>query len=107
MATFIIPTRTDSEHYEEQVELDGVVYGLKFAWNHRASGWFLSLAKQDGTPILSGLRIVADWPLLHYCSHPDKPGGNLMAMDTSGAGLDPGLTELGSRVLLMYQEAVV
>lgn len=105
MGTFVIPTRTDDEHYEEQVELDGIVYSMKLAWNHRAGAWFVSLSKQDGTPIISGTRVVVDWPLLHYCSHPDKPAGLLLALDTSGAGADPGLTDLGGRVLLMYQEA--
>jgi hypothetical protein len=105
MASFIIPTKTDNEHYTIEVELDGVLYELLLAWNHRAQSWFLSLSLLDGTPVVSGVRVVADIPLLHYCGHESAPPGALMAMDTSGAGLDPGLTDLGGRVLLMYEEA--
>ena len=105
MATFVIPTKTDSEHYTQQVELDDVVYELLLAWNHRDGHWFLSVSLADGTPIMSGVRVVVDVPLLHYCGHPSKPAGTLVAVDTSGAGLDPGLIELGGRVLLMYEEA--
>jgi len=105
MSVFIIPTRTDVEHYEQQVDLDGAFYTLLFAWNHRAEAWFLSLSLSDGTPIMSGMKVVADTPLLHYCGHPSQPPGSIMAVDTSGAGERPGLDELGGRVLLMYQEA--
>lgn len=104
MASYQIPLLTD-EHYDLEIDLDDVIYTLLFQWNHRGQSWFLSISKLDGTPVVSGVRVVADTPLLRYCSHPDKPKGELVALDTSGAGQDPGLTDFGSRVLLMYESA--
>jgi hypothetical protein len=105
MSLFTIPTRTDLESYVEQVELDGVVYEFDVTWNQRDGAWYLSLSDAEGKPIASGLRIVVDFPLLHYVGHPDKPPGTLMAIDTSGSGVDPGLSELGGRVQLVYHAA--
>jgi hypothetical protein len=105
MATWVIPTRTDLEFYTEQVELGGVVYRLTFAWNLRDSAWYMSIADVDGVAIVSGIRIVVDYPLLNSVSNADRPTGLLLAIDTSGAGLDPGLEDLGDRVLLMHEEA--
>lgn len=104
MSDYIVPTRTDVEHYEQQVELDVVFYTLLLAWNHRAESWFISLSLADGTPIMSGMKVVADTPLLYYCGHPQKPPGDLLALDTSGAGVSPGLDDLGVRVLLVYRD---
>jgi hypothetical protein len=105
MATFIIPTRTDLEYYTERVELDGVVFELTFSWNTREEVWMISVADADGVALASGVKIVVDWELFRSVSNADMPEGIMMALDTSGAGLDPGLTELGERVILLYQEA--
>ena len=104
MATRIIPTLADSEHYSERVELDGTIYGLTFMWNTREEAWFLSVADADGVALVSGVKLVADWQLFQSVSNASMPPGEMVAVDTSGAGLDPGLTDLGERVLLMYQE---
>ena len=100
----IIPTRTDLESYQEQVALDGATYTLGLQWNVRDESWYLSLADEAG-PIVSGLRVVADTPLLQFVAHARRPPGELLALDTSGVGLDPQLGELGARVLLCYLEA--
>jgi len=104
MTAVAIPTRTDLEAYEEQVDLDGAAYTLSFAWNRRDSSWYLSLADAAG-PIASGIRVVVDTPLTQFVASNRKPPGTLMALDTSGAGLDPGIDELGGRVQLLYLEA--
>jgi len=105
MALLIIPTRTDLDNYEMSVELDGATYQFIFAWNYRDQAWYFSIADSDGVPIASGVRIVVDWILLKHISDSRKPPGTLVAIDTAGTGVDPGLTELGDRVQLMYQEA--
>lgn len=103
MTSFILTTRPDLDNYEQRVELDGIEYRLALAWNRRGEHWSLLLSLADGSPVVSGIRIVADTPLLAAVSHPDRPIGELVALDTSGASLDPGRDDLGQRVLLMYQ----
>lgn len=103
MTTSIITTRPDLDNYEQRVDLDGVEYRLGIAWNRRGEHWTMSLSLADGSPVVSGIRIVADTPLLAAVSHPDRPLGELVALDTSGASLDPGRDDLGQRVLLMHQ----
>ena len=105
MASRIIPTLEDTEHYTERVELDGVLFELTFMWNTRELAWFLSVADADSVALASGVKIVVDYPLFRSVSNADMPAGTMLAVDTSGAGLDPGLTDLGGRVLLMYEDA--
>jgi hypothetical protein len=103
MSTVVIPTSSSLDHYSQQVTLDGVTYILEFAWNRRAERWFMSISDGEG-PIATGMKVVADRPLLTYVSNTRRPPGELMALDTSGGEIDPGLHDLGDRVLLMYRE---
>jgi hypothetical protein len=98
----VMPTRTDAARYTFEMELDGVTFGFTFNWNERAGAWFFSIADVNGVPLLSGRRVVVNFPLLARFRDPRLPAGDLEAVDTSGEKLDPGLADLGARVRLLY-----
>lgn len=90
----------------QEVELDGAYYQLTQRWNHRASTWMVDLADVDGVEVLSGLPMRAGVSMsLHLRNRSGVPGGALMAYDTSDGLGDPGFTDLGSRVFLVYLTA--
>jgi hypothetical protein len=101
-----IPLRSDLQHYDMQVTLDGVIYTLELRWNRREGFWYMSLLLEDGTPLVLSLKLVLDHPLGCRCRDARRPPGALIAVDTSTQHLDPGLSDLGSRVLLVYFEKV-
>lgn len=105
MADFVIPTSTrqDRPHYTQRTTLDGTTYVLALNWNGREKRWMLSIRAADGTPIAEGLKVVIGWPLNRHVR--GGPPGMLWAVDTTGAGTDPGLQDLGSRVRLIYTDA--
>lgn len=79
--------------------LDGAI-----TWNYvRASGsWFMDLLDSTGTvQILSGLRLVASWPL-GKANTGRMPPGLFVVQDTEGKGDDPGFDDLGARHRLIY-----
>lgn len=100
-----IKTSTTDPDYTQRTILDGVEYILAFRWNGRAAKWFFSLYDQSGDPIVEGVKVVADFPLLRPVSDTRKPPGDLIALDTTGEGRDPGLGELGDRVILTYLDS--
>jgi hypothetical protein len=95
-------------YFDAQAPLDGVTYTLSFRWNVRASGWYLDIWDETGTVLyVAGVRVVANYPLCAYFTG-RQPPGHLVFVDTSGQGLDPGLSDLGSasaRVQLYYLTA--
>lgn len=97
-----IPLRTDLPHYDLQVELDGATYGLEFLWNPRSEAWSMTISSADGTVLAAGLRVVVDWAIGKRLKDATLPPGVFMAQDTSGERRDPGLEDLGRRVLLLY-----
>ena len=101
----IIPIRSGVPHQLFEVELDGSTYTLEVRWNERASGYFLNISEAEGTRLLSGIRLVIDWPLLLRWRDERLPAGQFLLVDTSGKKQEPGLAELGARVQLLYVTA--
>lgn len=101
MAAFL-PLRTDLPHYSFSLELEGRAFGFEFRWNGRAGRWVFSVYDADGTLLLAGRHLVLGYPLLARFADPRLPAGELVAVDTTGTGVPPGLADLGGRVQLLY-----
>lgn len=108
-----IPTRSDLTSYTERVLLDGVSYDLWFFWNDRDASWNLTIYDSatpdnaDGSrdALVAGIPVHVGWPLLHAFVAPGLPAGDIVALDTTNKDLDPGVAELGTRVVLVYLTA--
>lgn len=97
-----LPLLTETPFFSVEAQLDGVLYSFTFRWNHRTAQWFFDLADANDDPIVSGVAVVVDFPLARRCRDPRMPPGALFAVDTTGAGLDPGEDDLGRRTQLVY-----
>lgn len=101
-----LATRTDVPFYRMEVELDAKSYVFDFAWNERLQAWFFNVLDAASLEsILTGRRVVVGFPLWTRFRTPGLPPGDLSAIDTSDAGIDPLFAELGDRVLLVYTPA--
>ncbi|HYQ47152.1 MAG TPA: hypothetical protein VER11_34515 [Polyangiaceae bacterium] len=108
MATLLVPTTPGVPFYTQKTRLDGVDYVLSFRHSQREDRWYLSIADAEEVPILTGLKLVTNWPLLQaYRFDPRVPPGELMASTLTTDDSPPGLNELGEglRVQLIYFEA--
>ena len=108
----IIPTSTELSDYRQVTSLDGRDYVLRFLYNTREDRWYLTISDQDEDPIVSGIKVVAEIDLLKRVTDERRPPGILVARDLSAPdpsatvpkilSEDPGLTDLGGRVTLLY-----
>lgn len=108
MSTRIIPTRTDGvQWYDISIDLDDVTYVLEFSWNPIGLFWAMTIRDRDENILISERRIVVGELLLSRFRDIRLPAGEMMAIDTTGADIDPGVTELGedARVALLYMDA--
>lgn len=99
---FIIPTRTDIEDYQIEVDLSGVEYNLRFTWNYRESFWYVTISDLNEVVIAGSIKVVVGKPLLLEVPVSNRPDGNLIAVDTSGEDSEAGFSDLGGRVLLFW-----
>lgn len=82
--------------------LDGVTYALHFQWNATDAGWRVRILDEPGQVVLMGdARTVLNWPLYESLLV-RYPAGGLVFFDTSGQEIEPGLADLGDRVILLY-----
>lgn len=77
-------------------------YVWDFRWNERAGAWFMDIFDENEDPIRVGVKVVLGTWLGRRCVDARFPPGAIVAVDTSGAGLDAGLDDLGTRVILLF-----
>lgn len=85
----VIPTGTDQPDFEEDVDLGGRVYRLRFHFNGRDESWYLTVSDADGTEIVAGTRLVIDTSLLAQHVSDDVPTGALLVVDPEDTRQDP------------------
>ncbi len=105
MTTLVIPTRTDSARYTMAVALEKQTYRFDFEWNDRDASWSFDIYDVNNVILLAGRKVVLGYPLIARYRDPRLPPGDISAIDTSGADLDPLFADLGDRVQLLYTES--
>lgn len=98
-----LPTRVDIARYVLRVALSGVVFRLFFYFNRRDQAWYFDVTDPAGVPLRSGMKVVSKTPLLRQWIQQGRPDGELIPIDAS-SDVDPGIEELGERVLLVYDD---
>lgn len=102
----ILPTLTDgTPWYDFTVELEGITFQFEFFWNDRESDWYFNLYDSGSNPVLMGIKVTLSVGLFGRFKGSNLPNGDLLALDTSGQDLMPGIQDLGDRVLLVYVDS--
>lgn len=103
----IIPIEKSVRNQRFAVALDGETFVLRFFWNTRDESWYWELYDSALTPIWCGSRIAVGERLLRQCTAPNRPKGELMAIDTRNKDIDPALDDFHEDgvVKLLYANA--
>jgi len=100
-----LPLRTDIWNYEFRASLDGSIYVLAFRYNERKGRWIMDIKASDNAYLVMGIPILLGVDLLGKYGDERLPPGKFILIDTTGQNLEAGKTDLGDRVILLYQEA--
>jgi hypothetical protein len=102
----LVPTPTSGyPHIRQRVALSGATYQLRWLWNERDRAWTFCLWDADGGPLVLGVRVVLGVDLLEAAPQgPRRPPYRMVVVDPTQRGQEPGLTDLGSRVKVIYTE---
>lgn len=88
--------------FDLRVDLDGVEYLLSFRYLQRLDRWAFSLYTAEGDPIREGMMCLLSVRQLLGNTHPSRPPGELVFVDSSQTGVETGFDDLGARVKLQY-----
>jgi hypothetical protein len=105
MATTVrIPTlQGDNPPYDEQVELDGVLYTFGFRYLTRSDQWLFDMRTAAGVDVLIGQAVINGYPLLARFPDLLLPQGVLMAVAATDPDRPANENELGTRVQVTYE----
>jgi hypothetical protein len=86
----------------QKIELGGIFYSIRIRWNTRSESWFLHVFDADDNPLITGKRLVPNYPLTDI--HSDRFKGELIVLDKQNDLTDADITydNLGTRFLLIY-----
>jgi len=106
MAIIEIPTRTDIAAYTYEITLDERLYTLQFAYVQRIERWIMNIYDSAKNLLLAGITLHSNTDLISRFTDPNLPQGKFVCHDIEGKNKSATRDNLGSRVKLLYQEAV-
>ena len=110
--TELIPPPAGVPYYKYRTLLTGSDYEVAWSYNSRTESWSISIGvigdqtspAGEATPVLSGAKLHIGFDLLRRCRHPLRPPGELWVYSSDGSHKRPGMSDLGSRVHVIYAE---
>lgn len=103
---FVVPTfQNTSSKYTIEAELNNEVFLLKFAWNTRASDWYMSIYNDNGDLVLTDVKMVINYQLLRqYKAIEGIPKGDFILHDLEKDDVNSGVTfdNFGIRYQLVF-----
>ena len=97
-----IPLTSEFRSSRVTTTIDGVSLIFDVRWNSRAGSWYMNVLDPiDESPIVSGVRILLGASLA-VTADPRLPGGIVVARDLTARGLDAGIDDLGTRVIVEH-----
>lgn len=104
MAVFRLPLDAVAPNYRMSITLDDTPYIFDVRWNGRDGAWYFDLYDIVEAPILVGIKIVLGAVLGVRSKDVRFPTGALYAVDLSGDGRDATIDDLGTRVVVFYND---
>lgn len=106
MALLQLPVSPDKANYEFKTTIEGTKYTLAFRFNTRAGRWIMDIKTGGGEVIVAGVPLLAGVDFLaQFTARENLPQGNLFLLNLVDENESPDRDNLGTDVLLMYQEA--
>lgn len=105
MAIFL---RTPSQSWsEQQVSLENINLNIELQWNERASttgggSWFINFYTSEGEPIVTGIKLVPNYPLTQRYIDTRLPDGEFFCLRNTSTITDIGRNNLGTDFRLTY-----
>lgn len=99
----IIPFKEPSS-WREQITLSNVIYVLDFTWNALNEFWTMNISNRDLVPLVQGIKIVPNYPLLAQYTFEGKPAGEIICQNIVGGIDEIRRFDMSQRFELVYYE---
>ena len=94
MSLSLVPTQVNPI-YNMTVSFDGTPYGLSFVYSEREACYHMHISDSSGNLLVAGIKLLAQWPLLHKYAVAGLPSGEIIIMSNTADPGPPDVGELG------------
>ena len=102
MSIVALPVRSHIRNYTFGVDLDHRLYYFTFYFNQKLKIWLFNILDSTKTTLLYGVPLQSNIKLIdHYVDERLMPG-NLLAFDTLRESKNADITDLGTRIMVLY-----
>jgi hypothetical protein len=98
----VIEINNINPSFRQRVQLDGNFYDMLLDWNERDTCWLLSFYSLDGSPIVTGIKLVINYELLRQHKVNGMPAGSLVLLPVKDTIAFCGYEDLGFNCKLIY-----
>lgn len=98
-----IPFLPSDTNYTLVCPLDDIHLSFDVHWNSRDKAFYFDIYESDDTVVALNIKVVTGIPLGRRSQHSFFKDHVITAVDTTGAGKDPGYDDLNRRVLVVVQ----
>lgn len=102
LTVYVVPTSGTAAWYKQTTSLNGTTYGLVFRYNTRLGVWCLDINNAAEQPIVQGIPLLTGRPLIGQYPELALPNGELLVVDNTGQGTNPGLASFLTDHVLLY-----
>ncbi len=99
----IIPFKEDS-NFKEQIQLSNVLFFLEFTWNALNEFWTMDIYDVNESPMILGIKIVPEYPLLAQYTVEGKPLGEIICHNVVNAPSEIERFDMNQKFALVYYE---
>jgi len=108
MAIRELPLDSTISSFTQKMDLDGRPFTFRFRFNDRTDRWGFDISDDAGTVLIAGIPLFVKQLLIdRYQSNPALPQGSLFAINQVNPDDPPTRDNLGTDVLLLYDEVAV
>ena len=97
----VIPVQ-DYPWFQESCIINNSLYQFEFQWSERGQYWTMSIMNDQGTHILSNVKLLINYEVFDRYSKSELPFGFLIPIDNQGSFNRIQDGDLGARVNLVY-----
>lgn len=105
MALYNIPIDTDIKYQEKKLTLGGELFTFRFAFNQRASTWYIDIITSENETVVLNKPLVPNADILKFLDPNIAPPGFLFIISTVGRTIEMNGNNFGTEFLLIYADA--
>lgn len=98
-----LPIDSSESDYTIDLSIDYKLYRFNIYWNPRGEFWVIMILDSN-YDIIAVSKIVTNYPLFFRSSDKRLPQGIFWVVDTTEKGLEPTRDNLGSEILIIYED---